>query len=168
MRTWYSSIPHRTCEMRGTTGYFSAQLPGPPCATGRPYANQARCHFKCSPALLSRPAHSPSLGAALDFRCFTAALDRETVPAEAPQEVFVNRETLPAPAPGVLQHNATIFVEEHRIRAYEVGADQKTTISTIANLLQVHTCSPVEDNQCCGNLIIAKCLNCRRWLATTV
>ena len=28
-------------------------------------------------------------------------------------------------------------MEEHRIRAYEVGPDQRTTIVTIANLLQV-------------------------------
>ena len=28
-------------------------------------------------------------------------------------------------------------MEEHRIRGYEVGPDQKTTITTIANLLQV-------------------------------
>jgi len=59
------------------------------------------------------------------------------IAAKAPQEVFVNRKTFPAPAAGVLQDNATLFVEEHRIRAYEVGADQKTTISTVANLLQV-------------------------------
>ena len=78
----------------------------------------------------------------IDVRCGTAALEREVLPAEAPEEDFVNREVLPAPAPGELQHNATVFVEEHRIRAYEVGADQKTTISTMANLLQVslHPC----------------------------
>lgn len=29
------------------------------------------------------------------------------------------------------------WVEEHRIRGYEVGPDQKTTITTMANLLQV-------------------------------
>jgi len=63
------------------------------------------------------------------------------ISAEAPQDDFVNRKSFPAPAAGVLQDNATLFVEEHRIRAYEVGADQKTTISTIANLLQVLTCS---------------------------
>ena len=62
------------------------------------------------------------------------------ISAEAPQDDFVNRKSFPAPAAGVLQDNATLFVEEHRIRAYEVGADQKTTISTIANLLQVLTC----------------------------
>ena len=59
------------------------------------------------------------------------------IAAKAPQEGFVNRIFFPAPAAGVLQNNATLFVEEHRIRAYEVGADQKTTISTVANLLQV-------------------------------
>ena len=70
-------------------------------------------------------------------RCHTAALEREAVRAEAPEDEHVSRDTLPAPSPGELQHNATVFVEEHRVRAYEVGADQKTTISTIANLLQV-------------------------------
>ena len=73
----------------------------------------------------------------LDLSCLTAALEREAIRAESPEHEHVSRETLPAPAPGQLQHNATVFVEEHRIRAYEVGADQKTTISTIANLLQV-------------------------------
>ncbi len=37
---------------------------------------------------------------------------------------------------GRLSPDSTIFMEEHRIRAYEVGPDQRTTIVTIANLLQ--------------------------------
>ena len=44
---------------------------------------------------------------------------------------------MPVPAPGRLNADATAFVEEHRIRAYEVGPDQRATIVTIANLLQV-------------------------------
>jgi fatty acyl-ACP thioesterase A len=43
---------------------------------------------------------------------------------------------LPSPrAPG-LAPDLRSFCEEHRIRAYEVGPDQRTTIVTIANLLQ--------------------------------
>ncbi|BDA48332.1 Palmitoyl-acyl carrier protein thioesterase, chloroplastic [Coccomyxa sp. Obi] len=37
---------------------------------------------------------------------------------------------------GRLTDDGTAFLEEHRIRGYEVGPDQKTTIVTIANLLQ--------------------------------
>ena len=43
------------------------------------------------------------------------------------------------PPAGVLQADSS-FVEHHRIRAYEVGPDQHTTIVTIANLLQA--CRP--------------------------
>lgn len=75
----------------------------------------------------------------VDVRCHTAALEREAIQAEALEDEHISRDTLPAPSPGKLQHNATVFVEEHRIRAYEVGPDQKTTISTVANLLQVGT-----------------------------
>lgn len=94
------------------------------------------------PAASSRPhAHllGPRIHRSNNVRCYTAALEREAVRAEAHEDEHVSRDTLPAPSPGQLQRNATVFVEEHRIRAYEVGADQKTTISTIANLLQVRT-----------------------------
>ena len=40
-------------------------------------------------------------------------------------------------AAGQLRGNSTSFVEQHRIRAYEVGPDQCATIVTVANLLQV-------------------------------
>ena len=43
-------------------------------------------------------------------------------------------------AAGHLSENGTAFLEEHRIRGYEVGPDQQTTIVTMANLLQV--CTP--------------------------
>ncbi|DBA83590.1 hypothetical protein WJX77_005571 [Trebouxia sp. C0004] len=118
--------------MRGTSSCFTAQLPCSTSATSRPQTRQARC----KPVLPSRPSQLSLSHDLADWRCFTAALDREVISAEAPQHEFVNRTTFPAPAAGVLQDNATLFVEEHRIRAYEVGADQKTTISTIANLLQ--------------------------------
>ncbi len=134
---------HRTA-MRGANGCFSAQRCCNISAMSRPHLRQARCCKGCpKPAVFSLPSFLPVSNVSADMRCFTAALDREVIPAKAPEEEFVNRETLPAPAPGVLQHNATIFVEEHRIRAYEVGADQKTTISTIANLLQVSAGYPL-------------------------
>ena len=46
-------------------------------------------------------------------------------------------------AAGHLSGDGTAFLEEHRIRGYEVGPDQQTTIVTMANLLQVpgHSCS---------------------------
>ena len=40
-------------------------------------------------------------------------------------------------AAGHLSEDGTAFLEEHRIRGYEVGPDQQTTIVTMANLLQV-------------------------------
>ncbi len=40
-------------------------------------------------------------------------------------------------AAGHLSADGTAFLEEHRIRGYEVGPDQQTTIVTMANLLQV-------------------------------
>ena len=101
----------------------------------------------CKPVANSR-AHAhpvgPRIQHLLSVRCHTAALEREAIRAEARVDEHVSRETLPAPSPGQLQHNATLFVEEHRIRAYEVDADQKTTISTVANLLQV-----VQLGACC-------------------
>ena len=42
-------------------------------------------------------------------------------------------------AAGHLSQDGTAFLEEHRIRGYEVGPDQQTTIVTMANLLQVMT-----------------------------
>jgi hypothetical protein len=127
--------------MRGTSSCFTAQLPCSTNATSRPQSRQPRCQSSLKPVLPSWPSQLSLSHDPADWRCFTAALDREVISAEAPQDDFVNRKSFPAPAAGVLQDNATLFVEEHRIRAYEVGADQKTTISTIANLLQVLTCS---------------------------
>ena len=40
------------------------------------------------------------------------------------------------PAPGRLANRATSFIEEHRVRGYEVGPDRGSSITTIANLLQ--------------------------------
>mmetsp|Transcript_20653 Transcript_20653/g.62236 ORF Transcript_20653/g.62236 Transcript_20653/m.62236 type:complete len:374 (-) Transcript_20653:315-1436(-) len=44
--------------------------------------------------------------------------------------------TLPSPGPSGLDPGEESFTEEHRIRSYEVGPDQRTSIVTIANLLQ--------------------------------
>lgn len=85
---------------------------------------------------MTRPPLRFATTGAADLRCFTAALEREVIKADAPVENSFGQEAFPAPAPAELLSNATLFVEEHRIRAYEVGPDQKTTISTIANLLQ--------------------------------
>lgn len=49
----------------------------------------------------------------------------------------INQLVLPTAAPGRLLNKATSFIDEHRIRGYEVGPDQRTNILTIANLLQV-------------------------------
>ncbi len=44
---------------------------------------------------------------------------------------------LPAPASGKFMPEFTSFSEEHRIRGYEAGPDQRATIVAMANLLQV-------------------------------
>ena len=41
-----------------------------------------------------------------------------------------------APQPSMLVKDDRVFEEEHRIRGYEVGPDRRTTMITIANLLQ--------------------------------
>ena len=51
--------------------------------------------------------------------------------------VHTLRQAQPACAAGHLSADGTAFLEEHRVRGYEVGPDQKTTILTMANLLQV-------------------------------
>lgn len=67
-----------------------------------------------------------------DVACNTIALERNVETAQTNG----SQECLSAPAPGRLENNAQNFVEEHRIRAYEVGVDQKATLITLANLLQ--------------------------------
>ena len=44
---------------------------------------------------------------------------------------------MPAPRGGKLKEKATAYIEEHRIRAYEADPNQRTTIVTMSNLLQV-------------------------------
>ena len=46
------------------------------------------------------------------------------------------KKKLSGPAPGRLANRATSFIEEHRVRGYEVGPDRGSSITTIANLLQ--------------------------------
>ena len=50
---------------------------------------------------------------------------------------LTHREAQQACAAGRLSDDGTAFLEEHRIRGYEVGPDQQTSIVTMANLLQV-------------------------------
>lgn len=54
------------------------------------------------------------------------------------QRALPAQTTLPSPGPSGLDEGAESFTEEHRIRSYEVGPDQCTSIVTIANLLQVY------------------------------
>lgn len=43
----------------------------------------------------------------------------------------------PAPKPGSFAEDRSSFFEQHRIRGYEVSPDQRASMVTIANLLQV-------------------------------
>ena len=54
----------------------------------------------------------------------------------APGPPVVALPSFDQPAAGRMTRNNRAFEEEHRIRGYEVGPDQKTTMITIANLLQ--------------------------------
>ncbi|KAK9858811.1 hypothetical protein WJX84_007843 [Apatococcus fuscideae] len=65
--------------------------------------------------------------------CNAATLERQAEVEAAPR---ITREILPPPASGQLLDEGTAFCEEHRVRAYEVGPDQRATIVTIANLIQ--------------------------------
>jgi len=57
---------------------------------------------------------------------------------ETPETEFkIAAEEMPAPRGGTLKEEATAYVEEHRIRAYEADPNQRTTIVTMSNLLQV-------------------------------
>jgi len=56
---------------------------------------------------------------------------------ETPETEFkIAAEEMPAPRGGTLKEEATAYVEEHRIRAYEADPNQRTTIVTMSNLLQ--------------------------------
>ena len=79
-----------------------------------------------------RDAHS----AKGNHRCQTASAVQTAT--ERPQTEFeIAAEEMPAPRGGCLKEEATAYVEEHRIRAYEADPNQRTTIVTMSNLLQV-------------------------------
>lgn len=69
-------------------------------------------------------------------RCEAAAVSESAAPVTENGTKTVSN-VLPAPRPGQLARQATAYLEEHRIRSYEVDPNQRTTMVTIANLLQV-------------------------------
>lgn len=69
-------------------------------------------------------------------RC-QAAATRETLAEVAGSSVKTSASELPAPRSGTLAEGATAYVEELRIRSYEVDPQQRTTMVTVANLIQV-------------------------------
>ncbi len=66
----------------------------------------------------------------------SAAVSDERITNGKARPMTIHAPQQPCEA-GRLTDDGTAFLEEHRIRGYEVGPDQKTTIVTIANLLQV-------------------------------
>jgi hypothetical protein len=58
-------------------------------------------------------------------------------PDSSETEFKISAEEMPAPRGGCLKEEATAYIEEHRIRAYEADPNQRTTIVTMSNLLQV-------------------------------
>ena len=78
-----------------------------------------------------RDAHS----AKSNHRCQAASAVQTAT--ESPETEFkIAAEEMPAPRGGCLKEEATAYVEEHRIRAYEADPNQRTTIVTMSNLLQ--------------------------------
>ncbi len=76
--------------------------------------HSAKCHHRCQAA-----------SAAVDYA------------QESPETEFkIAAEEMPAPRGGKLKEQATAYIEEHRIRAYEADPNQRTTIVTMSNLLQ--------------------------------
>ncbi len=116
-------LPLSSKHSQGRAGSCPEHVPQPTIPSR---SNALRCHKATAPLRKSD--------------CKAATLERQVeAEAEAP-EVRVTREILPPPASGQLLDQGTAFCEEHRVRAYEVGPDQRATIVTIANLIQV--CSP--------------------------
>lgn len=70
------------------------------------------------------------------FRC-QAAATIEDAPSISTVPFQTAANEMPAPRGGKLKERATAYIEEHRIRAYEADPDQRTTIVTMSNLLQV-------------------------------
>ena len=110
------------------------------------------------------PRAAQSLHNRANVRCHTAALEREVQTAQTPG----SEDCLPAPAPGRLENNAHNIVEEHRIRAYEVGVDQKATLITMANLLQVQTWILMGLLGSAAVPGLSANMTCRKWLAIMV
>ena len=69
-------------------------------------------------------------------RCRAAALV-EDAPQLSAKPFQTAAKEMPAPQGGKLKEKATAYIEEHRIRAYEADPNQRTTIVTMSNLLQV-------------------------------
>lgn len=71
------------------------------------------------------------------IRC-RAAATVEHVPKICEEHFQTAAKEMPAPRGGKLKEKATAYIEEHRIRAYEADPNQRTTIVTMSNLLQVN------------------------------
>ena len=67
--------------------------------------------------------------------CRAAVLDYEAPTQYRPPPS--SGQVIPNATSGRLINSGSAFVESHRIRAYECGPDQKTTIITMSNILQV-------------------------------
>lgn len=89
----------------------------------------------------SQPARANPHAGVDRARPLAAVLQREAPPTG--YENGKHSQNGAGPATGRLLDRATAFEEDHKIRAYECGPDQRTTIFTISNLLQV--CSGLQD-----------------------
>ena len=91
------------------------------------------CQLRCKPTGPDAGSRQSAPQTALR----AAVLDYEA-PAHA-RPPPSSGQAIPNATSGRLIDNGSAFVEKHRIRAYECGPDQKTTIITVSNLLQVST-----------------------------
>ena len=130
-----SSACQRLAALPSTSSSFHVKIASRPSLKGQSHHIQ---HQTCGP-ICCRASATVSEPTLTNGKTYNLALQGdEQQPCEA----------------GRLNEDGTAFLEEHRIRGYEVGPDQKTTIVTIANLLQV-----------CSFLLGGSCLEllaCRR------
>lgn len=70
-------------------------------------------------------------------RCQAAPAAVEEKPIIQEDSFKTAAKEMPAPRGGKLKEKATAYIEEHRIRAYEADPNQRSTMVTMSNLLQV-------------------------------
>lgn len=82
-----------------------------------------------------QPLGTVALGRRSGVACRSGVAVQAAAVVQEEYDVVIPK--FPAPAAGAFLPDKRSFREEHRIRGYEVSPDQRATIVTVANLLQV-------------------------------